>query len=55
MGFFQKIAQGIKKTKDSISKKLFYAFAAYRGNPKYRNPFWFKFLFQLLQRILTVF
>lgn len=28
MGFFQKIAQGIKKTKDSISKKLFYAFSA---------------------------
>ena len=28
MGFFQKIAQGIKKTKDSIAKKLFYAFSA---------------------------
>ena len=28
MGFFKKIAEGIKKTKDSISKKLFYAFSA---------------------------
>ena len=28
MGFFQKIAAGIKKTKDSIAKKLFYAFSA---------------------------
>lgn len=28
MGFFSKIAQGIKKTKDSFSKKLFFAFSA---------------------------
>ena len=28
MGFFQKIAQGIKKTKDAFSKKLFFAFSA---------------------------
>ena len=28
MGFFKKIAEGIKKTKDNISKKLFYAFSA---------------------------
>ena len=28
MGFFKKIAEGIKKTKDSIAKKLFYAFSA---------------------------
>lgn len=28
MGFFQKIAQGIKKTKEAFSKKLFFAFSA---------------------------
>ncbi len=28
MGFFSKIVQGIKKTKDSIDKKLFFAFSA---------------------------
>lgn len=28
MGFFSKIAEGIKKTKDSLSKKLFFAFSA---------------------------
>ena len=28
MGFFQKIAEGIKKTKDAFSKKLFFAFSA---------------------------
>ena len=28
MGFFQKIVQGIKKTKDAFSKKLFFAFSA---------------------------
>ncbi len=28
MGFFQKIAAGIKKTKDAFSKKLFFAFSA---------------------------
>ncbi len=28
MGFFSKIAQGIKKTKDNFSKKLFFAFSA---------------------------
>ena len=28
MGFFKKIAEGIKKTKENISKKLFFAFSA---------------------------
>ena len=28
MGFFKKIAEGIKKTKDAFSKKLFFAFSA---------------------------
>ena len=28
MGFFKKIAEGIKKTKDNLSKKLFFAFSA---------------------------
>ena len=28
MGFFKKLAEGIKKTKDTIAKKLFYAFSA---------------------------
>ena len=28
MGFFQKIAEGIRKTKDAFSKKLFFAFSA---------------------------
>lgn len=28
MGFFKKIAEGIRKTKDNLSKKLFYAFSA---------------------------
>jgi len=28
MGFFQKIAQAMKKTKDAFSKKLFFAFSA---------------------------
>ena len=28
MNFFQKIIQGIKKTKDAFSKKLFFAFSA---------------------------
>ena len=28
MGFFQKIKDGIKKTKDAFSKKLFFAFSA---------------------------
>jgi len=28
MGFFQKIAEGIKKTKEAFSKKLFFAFSA---------------------------
>ena len=28
MGFFKKIAEGIKKTTDSIAKKLFYAFSS---------------------------
>ena len=28
MGFFQKIAEGIKKTKDNFQKKLYFAFSA---------------------------
>ena len=28
MGFFQKIAEGIRKTKDAFSKKLFFVFSA---------------------------
>lgn len=35
MGFFQKIAEGIKKTKDALSKKLFFAFSARELNDEF--------------------
>lgn len=35
MGFFQKIVQGIKKTKDAFSKKLFFAFSARELNDEF--------------------
>lgn len=35
MGFFQKILQGIKKTKDAFSKKLFFAFSARELNDEF--------------------
>ena len=35
MGFFQKIKEGIKKTKDAFSKKLFFAFSARELNDEF--------------------
>ena len=35
MGFFKKIAEGIKKTKDAFSKKLFFAFSARELNDEF--------------------
>lgn len=35
MGFFQKIADGIKKTKDNFSKKLYMAFSAHSINDEF--------------------
>ncbi len=35
MGFFQKITQGIKKTKDNFAKKLFFAFSARELNDEF--------------------
>lgn len=35
MGFFQKIAEGIRKTKDALSKKLFFAFSAKELNDEF--------------------
>jgi len=35
MGFFQKIKEGIKKTKDAFSKKLFFAFSAREFNDEF--------------------
>ena len=35
MGFFKKIAEGIKKTKDNLSKKLFFAFSARALNDEF--------------------
>ena len=35
MGFFQKIKEGIKKTKDTFSKKLFFAFSARELNDEF--------------------
>lgn len=37
MGFFQKIAQGIKKTKEAFQKKMFFAFSAREFNDEFYN------------------
>ena len=37
MNIFKKIAEGIRKTKDNFSKKLFYAFSAKELNDEFRK------------------